>query len=423
MLPEPYDLSLVHAKERVAAAHADMKEVVGTPAAMFVWMRKASYERALHAQERGLHHIHRLISDVGAACTCGRVVPLDAAGDPLNQPGHLDRNLREIWIVPTALREISPRGQLRVRATALLPLRVERDPQLRTRAALGRQASPAAPASPAPAPTTSPTRGTVMTDLLTIARTRQGRTTVTTLATADSGAFVLTHDGAATYIDVSDPLTAVKSDRRLRTVDGLDTTAIVRHMPDLIDRDALLGALRPTRRVLEPDDESEEDEDWSADLYDVAESWGTWHRVSLDGESVYGVDLGRRTVLIGGVLSDPCRPHVDWQDLLATYWDSSGYSGVGMSGFGGQGVYFVQPGLIAHVVWTDESYDIRFEAVSPRASLRTLALKHGRSAIDSDQDWGLVEQAAYGHTDVEIYEDSSFATVLEAKDLRRLLRG
>ena len=127
-------------------------------------------------------------------------------------------------------------------------------------------------------------------------------------------------------------------------------------------------------------------------------------------------------MLVGGV-SDTCRPHEDWEDLLATYWDSSGYSGVGMSGFGGNGVYFVRPGLIAHVVWTDESYDVSFEAASPRASLRTLALKHGRSAIDSDQDWGLVEQAAYGHTDVEIYEDSSFATVLEAKDLRRLLRG
>ena len=110
MVPEPYDLSLVHAKERVAAAHADMREVVGTPAAMFVWMRKASYERALHAQEQGLHHIHRIIGDVGAACTCGRVVPLDAARDPLNQPGHLDGRLREIWIVPTVLREIAPRG-------------------------------------------------------------------------------------------------------------------------------------------------------------------------------------------------------------------------------------------------------------------------------------------------------------------------
>ena len=50
---------------------------------------------------------------------------------------------------------------------------------------------------------------------------------------------------------------------------------------------------------------------------------------------------------------------------------------------------------------------------APPVPVRTLTLKHGRSAIDSDQDWGLVEQAAYGHTDVEIYEDSSFATVLE----------
>lgn len=107
MLPEPYDLSLVQAEERVAAAQADMREVVGTPAAMFVWMRKASYERALQAQEQGLHHIHRIIGVVGAACTCGRVVPLDAARDSLNQPGHLDRRLREIWIVPTALREFS----------------------------------------------------------------------------------------------------------------------------------------------------------------------------------------------------------------------------------------------------------------------------------------------------------------------------
>lgn len=110
IVPEPYDLSLVYANKRVEAAQADMARVIGTPEAMFVWMRKASYERALHAQEQGLHHIHRVISDVGTACTCGRVVPLDAARDPLNQPGHIDRSLREIWVVPTVLREIPPRG-------------------------------------------------------------------------------------------------------------------------------------------------------------------------------------------------------------------------------------------------------------------------------------------------------------------------
>lgn len=109
MSPEDYDLTLVHARDQVARAAADMRQVVGTSAALGVWMRKSSYQRALTAQEHGLHHTHR--TDLQTLiCTCGLRVPVDTDRDPLNQPGHLDRNLREVRLVMGALRTGTPPG-------------------------------------------------------------------------------------------------------------------------------------------------------------------------------------------------------------------------------------------------------------------------------------------------------------------------
>lgn len=228
------------------------------------------------------------------------------------------------------------------------------------------------------------------------------------------------HDGAATYLEASDSITAVKSDRRLRNVDGLDTTAIDRRAADRIDRDALL--VRSVRRgesssrTTNPRGRGP-----AAALYDVAERWGTWHRVGLDGEPVYGVDLDRRIVLVGGV-SDPCGP----RGLGRLASDVLGLLGLLRC----RDVGLRRPERVLRPAGPDRPRGVDRRVLrrpvrggvaagviadagpQPRAARHRLRPGH----------WGLLEQAAYGRTDVEIYEDSLLVTVPEPKDLRRLLR-
>ena len=215
---------------------------------------------------------------------------------------------------------------------------------------------------------------------------------------------------------------AVAASRHLRTVSGRHENHYRRLAPDLLPRDDLLDALRPTQPTLDP----EAWEDTGAAMFwpvpETAESWSTEHRVSVDDTPVYGITLTpRRTVLVPA--DTPERPHESWTDLFSASWDSASYAGVGVAGYGTNGLYLVRPGLLATVSMTDESYDLRLERVPRHARPYTLIRPRLDDILSPETYLPHLLLAQHGYDADDLRPGDTIGTCLDRTDLARLIRA
>lgn len=271
-----------------------------------------------------------------------------------------------------------------------------------------------------------------MQPLLTVTRENvDGTHTSHTLFRDDMGSFVVADEThrQRTLPGARDPLDAIRRSKRLHTATAHQETHYRILEPAAFSETQILDTIVATG---EPDADLDWDEYGDPLFYVFDEGhhiWSTLHRISLNGRPVYATPSwdpsppphgrsGRNVVVTG---EDYTRPYDSWDDLAAYHWDSSDYAGVGMAGYGVEGVYLLRPGILAVVSATDESLTVAIERVSRAASRRTLATRALLNHFWNDRALAHLVLAAYGFTADDLYPGDSVSTALDATDLRRLL--
>lgn len=259
-----------------------------------------------------------------------------------------------------------------------------------------------------------------MQPLLSVARYHPNGTSTEHALFRDHDSYlVLSATGhARTLPAAGNPVDAIRRSRLLHVAHLRQTTRLLCLDPEALPHDQILDAIRP---IDEPERRDDSDED--AHVYDaITEAnhiWSTRHRIRLDGRPVYAVETSTGPVVVHA--DDYDRPYDSWNDLLTLSWDSSQYAGVGMAGYGTEGLYLIRPGVTASVSATDESLEVHIDRHAPGTSHRTLISRCLEADLGNDRILAHLALAAYGFTADDLYPDDAVTCTLNPADIRRLL--
>ncbi len=249
-----------------------------------------------------------------------------------------------------------------------------------------------------------------------------GQTTNHALLATSTGYHVASATGHLRNLPgAQNPQDALRRSNLLHAAHLNDETTFTSHTSQALTPEQILDAIRPTGPRRTTTALATEEDDHEFLFEDVNVLWSTEHHIVVNERHVYAGATKTGTLIVVPA-EDYDRPYESWEDLLSLSWDSSDYAGVGMAGYGIEGLFRVRPGLLAHVSATDESLVVHLERVGRHASTPTL-IRRGLHALGSDRLLPHLALARYGFNAADLYPDDQLACALEPAQIQSILRS